>query len=231
MKRENRYIAIPMSLWENQDLTWLEKVVLIEIDSYPRSELGVNVRSGALATALEITKKECDATLRSLFDKGAVQVNIDEGQKLILPLVYKSEYRPTNQPKVIEGEKPETLSSIDYDDVSKKWAESCPTLPPITRWTPQRKRKLKSCMNQGELTIGDLYKIFKLVGSSSFLCGNANTDWRCTFDWLIKSAANATKVYEGAYHNRDNEKYLYDKIMSGEDVLVKKDDGNEDYWQ
>ena len=95
MKRDNRYITIPTSFWENIDLSLTAKVVLIEIDSYPRSELGVNVRSGAVATALGITKKECDNALKELFDKGALQVNISEGQKLLLPLIYKERYIPT----------------------------------------------------------------------------------------------------------------------------------------
>lgn len=228
MKREPRFINVPTSLWGNRDLSWTAKIVLMEIDSYPRTELGVNVRSGAVATALGITKKEVDEALKELFDKGAIQVNIDEGQKLLLPLIYKDRYIATGQ-TAPEGDKPTTTNTIDYDDVSKKWAESCPTLPPITRWTPQRKRKLKSCMNQGNLTIGDLYKIFKLVGSSSFLCGNTGADWRCTVDWLIKSAANATKVYEGAYHNRDDEKSVYDRIMRGDEVAVKNK--IDDYWQ
>lgn len=217
MKRDNRFLTIPISLWESQDLSWSAKIVLMEIDSYPRSELGVNVRSGAVATALGITKKECDNALKELFDKGAVQININEGQKLLLPLLYKERYIPAGQP-MPEGEKPSVANSIDYDEVAKQWAESCPTLPPITRWTPQRKRKLKSCMNQGNLTIGDMYKIFRLVGTSSFLTGNTQTDWRCSFDWLVKSAANATKVYEGAYHNRGNEKLEYERIMRGEEA-------------
>lgn len=228
MKRETRFINIPTSLWENQDLSWMAKIVLMEIDSYPRSELGVNVRAGAVATALGITKKECDNALKELFDKGAVQVNLDEGQKLLLPLIYKDRYIATGL-SMPEGEKPSTTSSIDYDEVAKQWAESCPTLPPITRWTPQRKRKLRSCMNQGDITIGDLYKIFKLVGSSSFLTGKTQVDWRCSFDWLIKSAANATKVYEGAYHNRGNEKFDYERIMRGGDMSASNE--FDDYYQ
>lgn len=200
----------------------------MEIDSYPRTELGVNVRSGAVATALGITKKECDNALKELFDKGGIQINIDEGQKLLLPLIFKERFVAAGK-QIPEGEKPSPASSIDYDEVAKQWKKSCPTLPAITRWTPQRKRKLKSCMNQGDLTVGDMYKIFKLVGTSSFLLGNTQTDWRCTFDWLIKSAANATKVYEGAYHNRGNEKLVYDRIMKGEDAVSK--DEFDDYYR
>ena len=111
MKREIRYLTVPVSLWENQDLSWTAKIVLMEIDSYPRTELGVNVRSGAVATALGITKKECDNAVKELFDKGAIQVNIDEGQTLIMPLIYKDRYIATGLP-MPEGEKPTTANSI-----------------------------------------------------------------------------------------------------------------------
>lgn len=213
MKKEARFINIPTSLWENQDLSWMAKIVLMEIDSYPRSELGVNVRSGAVATALGITKKECDNALKELFDKGAVQVNISEGQKLLLPLVYKERYIPTGQP-IPEGEKPSPANSIDYDDVQAKWSEICHTLPPIQRFTPQRKRKLKAALNQAGLTVADLYKVFGLVGTSEFLNGS-KSEWRCSFDWLVKNAYNLTKVYEGNYHKSIEERRAYELIING----------------
>ena len=227
MKKEARFINIPTSLWENQDLSWMAKIVLMEIDSYPRSELGVNVRAGAVATALGITKKECDAALKELFDKGAVQVNIDEGQKLLLPLIYKDRYIATGQ-SLPEGEKPSNANSIDYDDVSKKWAESCPALPPIARWTPQRKRKLRACMNQAELTIGDLYKIFRIVNATDFLNGKGG--FAAHFDWIIKKSENAQKIYEGFYSKRNfSEQQAYERIMRGDDIVEIKPEEN--YWQ
>lgn len=229
MKRDNRYITIPTSLWENTDLSLTAKVVLIEIDSYPRSELGVNVRSGAVATALGITKKECDNALKELFEKGAVQVNIDEGQRLILPLVYKDRYVAKNQPTVIEGDKPSTSNSIDYDEVAKQWSEICSMLPPIHRWTPQRKRKLKACLNQAELTIGDLYKCFRVIASVPFLSG-ASDQFKADFDWLVKKAENLDKVYRGYYSRSAQEKRDYEAIMKGENVGTK-DNSADNYWQ
>lgn len=229
MKKEARFICIPASLWNNADLSWTAKIVLIEIDSYPRTKLGVNVRAGAVATALGITKKECDAALKELFDKGAIQVNIDEGQKLLLPLIYKDRYISKNQP-ITEGDKPSTSNSIDYDEVAKQWSEICPMLPPIQRWTPQRKRKLKACLNQAELTVGDMYKIFKIIASTPFLSGSSN-QFKAHFDWLTQKAEHASKVYEGFYSRSYQEQQAYDKIMRGEDVTVGNDDSNDDYWQ
>lgn len=226
MKKEARFICIPTSFWENQDLSWTAKIVLMEIDSYPRTELGVNVRAGAVANALGITKKECDNALKELFDKGAVQINIDEvGQKLLLPLIYKDRYLPTGQP-IPEGEKPSTSNSIDYDEVAKQWRDICSMLPPIQRWTPQRKNKLRACLNQAELTYGDLIKCFRIIAVTPFLNGTGG--FAAHFDWVIQKSSNLQKVYEGFYARSVSERNDYERIMKGEDVAKKNEN---DYYQ
>lgn len=227
MKRDCRFINFPAQLWENQQLSWMAKIVLMEIDSYPRSELGVNVRAGAVATALGITKKECDVALKELFDKGAVQVNIDEGQKLLLPLIYKTEYVAKGQP-MVEGKKPTTSNSIDYDEVAKQWREICSMLPPIQRWTPQRKNKLRACLNQAELTYGDLIKCFRIIASTPFLNGTGG--FAAHFDWVIQKSSNLQKVYEGFYARSVSERNDYERIMKGEDV-AKNESSQDNYWQ
>lgn len=226
MKKEARFVNVPISLWENQDLSWPAKIVLMEIDSYPRTELGVNVRSGAVATALGITKKECDTALKELFDKGAIQVNIDEGQKLLLPLVYKDRYIATGLP-MPEGEKPTTANSIDYDEVQAKWAEICHTLPPIQRFTPQRKRKLKAALNQAGLTAADLYKCFLIIASTAFL--NGSGEFAAHFDWVVKKSENLQKIYEGFYARSPQEKRDYEAIMKGAET--DKKDSVDDFYK
>ena len=226
MKKEARFVNIPISLWENQDLSWTAKIVLMEIDSYPRTELGVNVRSGAVATALGITKKECDTALKELFDKGAIQVNLEEGQRLLMPLLYKSRYIPTGQP-IPDGEKPSSANSIDYDDVQTKWSEICHTLPPIQRFTPQRKRKLKAALNQAGLTVADLYKCFRVIASTAFL--NGSGEFAAHFDWVVKKSENLQKIYEGFYARSPQEKRDYEAIMKGDET--DKKDSVDDFYK
>lgn len=226
MKKEARFVNVPISLWENQDLSWMAKIVLMEIDSYPRTELGVNVRAGAVATALGITKKECDTALKELFDKGAIQVNIDEGQKLLMPLIYKDRYIATGLP-MPEGEKPSTANSIDYDDVQAKWSEICHTLPPIQRFTPQRKRKLKAALNQAGLTVADLYKCFRIIASTAFL--NGSGEFAAHFDWVVKKSENLQKIYEGFYARSPQEKRDYEAIMKGAET--DKKDSVDDFYK
>lgn len=227
MKKEARFLCWPMTLWENQDLSWMAKIVLMEIDSYPRTTLGVNVRAGAVATALGITKKECDNALKELFDKGAIQINIEEGQKLLVPLLYKSRYIPTGQP-IPEGKKPSAANSINYDEVQAKWAEICPMLPPIQRFTPQRKRKLKAALNQAQLTEADLYKCFHIIASTPFLNGSGG--FAAHFDWVVKISQNLQKIFEGFYARTTQEKRDYENIMNGNE-LEKKQPIADDFYR
>lgn len=229
MKKEAKHIVVPTQFWENHDLSWLAKIILIEIDSYQRSSLGAAIRSGAVATALGITKKECDTALKELFDKGAIQVNLDEGQKLILPLMYKDRYVATGQRVAIDGEKPTATNSIDYEEVQSKWAEICSVLPPIQRFTPQRKRKLKSALTQSQLTVGDLYKCFRIIASTQFL--NGSGEFAAHFDWVVKTSQNLQKIYEGFYARSPQEKRDYEAIMAGKNMVEDKVETNKTNWQ
>ncbi len=72
-----------------------------------------------------------------------------------------------------------------------------------------------------------MIKVIKLVAASSFLNGK-RTDWQCTYDWIIKSPDNFTKIFEGQYHKDYAEKQAYDAIMRGGDVTQPKED---DYYR
>lgn len=212
MRRESRHIVIPLSLWQSPDLSWIAKIVLMEIDSLPRTELGVNVRSGAIAATLGISKKECDEALKELFNKGAFQVNVDDGQRLLLPLIYKESYAEAGKPQEIEGEKPDPKLILDFDEISSKWAEICTTLPQIKRWTPQRKRKVRACLKQSDLSVADLYKCFQIIAVTPFL--NGTGEFKAVFDWVVQRSQNLQKIYEGFYSRSINEKREYDRIMN-----------------
>ena len=212
MKRESRHIVIPLSLWQSSDLSWLAKIILMEIDSLPRTEFGVNVRSGAIASELGISKKECDEALKELFNKGAFQVNVNEGQRLLVPLIYKDSYIEAGKQQEIEGEKPDPKIIIDFDEISTKWAETCTTLPPIKRWTPQRKRKVRACLKQSDLTVADLYKCFQIIASTPFV--NGTGEFKAVFDWVIQRSQNLQKIYEGFYARSVKERRDYDRIMN-----------------
>lgn len=223
MKRLVKNISIPIQLWEHGDLTILEKWVLLAIDMYA-DENGSPIGIQSLSTETGLSSKEVKAILKSLFEKKAIQVSVDEnGQKRMLPLLFKERYLKSNDRLELEGIKPEPTINIDYDEVAQKWNEYCPMLPPIQRWTPARKSRLRSCLKQADISVDNLYKVFRIIGCTAFLNGQ-NDQFKATFDWVIQKSQNISKIYEGFYARSYQEKKDYENIIKGGDVNQTQED-------
>lgn len=230
MKQPLRFMTAPKLFWDNESLSIVAKWVAITIDSYVDNPLGVAMSVRTIHSLTNIPTQDIKNALQELFDKGALEINVSEGEKMFLPLLYKSEYPLSGKDKMdIDGNKPSPSNSIDYDEVQAKWAESCPTLPPITRWTPQRKRKLKAALNQAGLTVGDLFKCFRIIASTPFL--NGAGEFAAHFDWVVKKSENLQKIYEGFYARSPQEKRDYENIMNGNELDKKQENTSGTRWQ
>ena len=72
-------------------------------------------------------------------------------------------------------------------------------LPAIKSIDAKRKKAIKARVAQyGKQAVFD---VFQLVLDSPFLLGQNDKNWRCTFDWIFKSA-NFTKILEGNYNGK-----------------------------
>lgn len=225
MKRLVKHISIPIQVWEHGDLTIHEKWVLLAIDMYS-DENGASIGVQTLSTETGLPNKEIKTILKSLFEKKAIQVSVDEnGAKRMLPLLFKERYLKSTDRPELEGVKPEPTINIDYEEVAQKWNEIVTMLPPIQRWSPSRKSKLRTSIKQAGISISELYKIFWLITKSSFLNGSSQSDWSANFDWLIKSSTNLIKVLEGNYHNKNtSERLEYERIMQNKNINQVQED-------
>ncbi|MBD5381928.1 hypothetical protein [Clavibacter sp.] len=202
--------------------------MLIEIDSYSDSN-GCVCGVQALASSLGLPSKTIKATLKSLQSKGALEVRIDEdGAKRLFVYLYKERY-VENPDAVIIGDKPSDVITLPYDEIAEKWAEICVSLPKITRWSPQRKNKLRSALKQADLTVEDLYKVFRIIACTPFLSGESDK-FKCSFEWLTSKSSNLEKVYTGFYSRSYQEKRDYELIMGG-GKISQQSKQEEDYYR
>lgn len=222
MKRLVKHISIPIQFWEHGDLTIHEKWVLLAIDMYS-DENGASIGVQTLSTETGLPNKEIKTILKSLFEKKAIQVSVDEnGAKRMLPLLFKERYLKSTDRPELEGIKPEPTINIDYEEVAQKWNEYCPTLPPIQRWTPARKSRLRSCLKQADISVDNLYKVFRIIGCTAFLSGQSD-QFKATFDWVIQKSQNISKIYEGFYARTYQEKRDYETILKGADISQRSE--------
>lgn len=222
MRRIVTHIAIPVTLWE-APIPWVEKAVLTELSTYP-SAGGVSVQVGALATALNITKNECRQAIKNLHKRHALDVVFDEdGRQRYVPHLYNEDFRIDESREVADCKPKETVN-IDYDEVVRMWAQTNPALPQISRFTPQRKRKLRSLLRNTAASIEDVYRAFRIVAVSGFLQNGTDGQWKATYDWLIDHPDKFIKVLEGGYTSAPSERAEYERIMGAQEVDTEIED-------
>lgn len=228
-KRLTKHIVVPIGLWETSDLTIQEKHLLIDIDSICDSADGIAVGTQALASLSGMTQKEVKNTLNELYLKGAMEISIgQDGEKLIKPLLYKERYVKRGE-KVLFGDKPADAEALPYDEIMERWNSICTTLPPLTRWTPQRKSKLRTVLKQADISVEGLYKCFRIIAATPFLSGESH-QFSATFDWCCAKSQNLSKIYEGFYNNRNyQDKQTYESIMRG--GVVSQSKTEDDYYR
>lgn len=227
-KRQIKFITVPISLWESADLTIAEKHLLIDIDSICDSAEGVAVGAQALASLSGMAQKDVKSALNELYIKGAIDISVDaDGAKRIKPYLYKERYIKRGE-KVVIGDKPTDVLTLPWEEIAEKWGESCPHLPPILRWTPQSKNKLRSALKNADMNLEQLYKSFKIIGATKFL--NGTGEFNATFRWLISKSENLDKVYTGFYARSFEERRSYEAIIGGGDVNQKQDN-TEDFYR
>ena len=101
-------------------------------------------------------------------------------------------------PSLSEQAKEMTITAI-----IEVFNELCPSLSKVLKSSPKRRRSINARQKDGMASLKDWENVFKKVEASDFLTGRrSGTDWRATFDWLIKPD-NMTKVIEGNYDNQN----------------------------
>lgn len=216
MKLQPKFVCCPISLWSSTELTWLEKVALLTIDSATSEPSGVRMSANSLATAMNIPQADSKKILNALYKKGALEVTIDEdGNQMVVALLFKDSYGCDENKREIVGDKP-TRNQFDYESIAEQWKKLNPELPQLSRWTPKRKKALRIALGELGITVDSLLKAFKIVAATPFLNGTSN-QFKTSPDWLLK-ANNLQKVLEGYYCRSYQEKKDYQTIMEGSEV-------------
>ena len=87
MKRDFKGICIPKQIWLNKDLTVMEKLFLVEIDSLDNED-SCFASNAHFAQLFDVTKGRCTQIIRSLEQKCYVEiVLIREGKQVVKRLI------------------------------------------------------------------------------------------------------------------------------------------------
>ena len=81
MEREIKGIWIPIEIWEAQDLSWNEKILLMEIDSFTSEGKDCFISDEYVAELLKLSARPASRLMSDLISKGYVARTRFDGRK------------------------------------------------------------------------------------------------------------------------------------------------------
>ena len=118
-----------------------------------------------------------------------------------------------NNTHTIEPSARPKITQKDLDEIKDRWNEKFEqsNISTIKKLTNQRKQKLKARLQ--EFSKDEIFEAMDKIKDSSFCQGIGGKGWTATFDWMIYSENNLTKVLEGQYDDKKPKRTQEDKEL------------------
>lgn len=218
-------VWIPAEVWEDENLTWQQKMLWAIVSSLGRASLPCFASNDWLAQRLQSTPGSVAAQLSKLRELGYIKdVKFDGRRREILAVVPDNKsnaafnpgltqtltpVKPCNQPG-LNHEQPLILRENKGEKEGSRMAtppplevvawNRCIKLPRTLAWAGQRMAKLKA-RRKDEFFVANYEAAIGKLCESSFATGNNDRGWRATFDWFLQPDSVA-RIMEGKYDNK-----------------------------
>ncbi len=225
MERDFKGIWIPKEIWLNGNLSIMEKMFLVEIDSLD-NEQGCYASNEHFSKFFGLSKNRCTEIIKSLESKGLISIELirENGKKNISKRILRvlgksnrgySENLDRGVRKTEEGysenldesntyinntnNNKKILSKDNIQKVQEEWnflADEL-NLPKIEKIDGKRQSSLNARIKKYSLE--KFLEVMYMIRDSKFLRGEVN-DFRATFDFLVTASSFEKIKYE--YVNR-----------------------------
>lgn len=102
MERVFKGVFIPIELWENKELSWDEKALLFEIDSFTKKGRDCYFSDEYIGAFLHCSESTAKRIFRSLIDRGLVRITRKEGKMRYIETCLKFGVEGQNEPHINE---------------------------------------------------------------------------------------------------------------------------------
>ena len=160
-------IWIPIEIWKDKNLTWNEKILLLEIDSYTSNDKDCFISNEFISELLGISETNASKAISSLIKKGYIVKTRFDGRKRyvksalsITTTLHCQEQQPSHAHENVNINNKQLLSTntiTDKEKVDKKKsldlsAVSAEMLPIVEDWLEYKKEKKQSYKQKGFTT-------------------------------------------------------------------------------
>ncbi len=208
-------VWIPARVWLNKDLTIMEKLFLVEIDSLDNSQ-GCFASNAHFSEFFDISKGRCTQIIKQLEAKKLIKIKLIRDKKLITKRVIKvvnklntpSEKTKQGYLENDEGSNTSINNTKDniYSDIIDLYNSLCTDLPKAQIASKKRLSTIKARCNDhkdyNNLEFWSNY--FNHINKSPFLTGKTS-DFRASLDW-VTNKSNFIKILEGNYNHEKQQR-------------------------
>lgn len=106
MERQTKGIWIPIEIWGSKELTWNEKILFLEIDSFTSKDKDCFFSNEYIANLLGVTENSANRILSSLISKGYVIKTAFDGRRRFVKTAFsydKADYSQMNKLPIQES--------------------------------------------------------------------------------------------------------------------------------
>lgn len=141
MERQAKGIWIPIEIWENKDLSWNEKILFLEIDSFTTKDNDCYISNEYIAKLLGVTENSANRVLSSLISKGYVIKTAFDGRKRYVKTAFS--YNKADYPQENKKGIPERIGRHNTDEYIPNTDNKTSTNKEISTKVDTKKEKTK----------------------------------------------------------------------------------------
>lgn len=152
-----------------------------------------------LSRRKEISEKRKSAAISSWKSRGQMQMQSNCNENSDTCNAIKEKER--KEKYILISDKSDNADShekVNFDEIVSMYHRICISFPRIMKLTDERKKKIKSRIEEMKGDMAVLETVFTKMQNSDFM---RNGSW-ASFDWIFKNPQNWMKVYEGNYDNK-----------------------------
>lgn len=229
--RDFKGVWIPKEIWLNKELTLLEKIIYIEIDSLDNEDNCI-AGNDYFADFCNCSESKVTKAIKKLQELNMIEVISFDGRHRKIRVVkstrqsskkYEADSQKVRANNISNNKTNNKSISKDIDNKEVEWFlknyhETCVSLPRVMKLSDKRRKAILKILNK--FSKDDILDCFDRIEESDFLIGNNDRGWKADIDFILRED-KFINILEGKYGGKKKRSTTHDRISESGDLYVE----------
>lgn len=229
--RDFKGVWIPKEIWLNKELTLLEKIIYIEIDSLDNEDNCI-AGNDYFADFCNCSESKVTKAIKKLQELNMIEVISFDGRHRKIRVVkstrqsskkYEADSQKVRANNISNNKTNNKSISKDIDNKEVEWFlknyhETCVSLPRVMKLSDKRRKAIIKILNK--FSKDDILDCFDRIEESDFLIGNNDRGWKADIDFILRED-KFINILEGKYGGKKKRSTTHDRISESGDLYVE----------